>query len=193
MPLNYNGLARRKHGVFAFNASTRFITFFSLRCLEEMGDAVAPCKWHGLGAHLALPQTWWCTPQKKKSSRCLALGPALQPSPSVLQKALQQPTEHPRHGEGESYDSKLYDSLRRCMDASWSPVLGLKQEEKATLCFFQVWRGKRSLDAVLTADEGSEAFCCPCDTVFQSAACFSLPNTESNSGAEYGSEFQISC
>lgn len=30
-------------------------------------------EWHGLGAHLALPERWWCTP--KKSSRCLALAP----------------------------------------------------------------------------------------------------------------------
>lgn len=43
------------------------------------------------------------------------------------------------------------------------------------------------------ADEGGKTFTSPCDTVSQSAPCFSLPNTKSNSDTEYGSEFQISC
>lgn len=43
------------------------------------------------------------------------------------------------------------------------------------------------------ADEGGKTFPSLCDTVSQSAPCFSLPNTKSNSDTEYGSEFQISC
>ena len=43
------------------------------------------------------------------------------------------------------------------------------------------------------ADEGGKTFPTPSDTVSQSAPCFSLPNTKSNSDTEYGSEFQISC
>lgn len=43
------------------------------------------------------------------------------------------------------------------------------------------------------ADEGGKTFPSPCDTVSQSAPCFSLPNTKSNSDTEYGSEFPMSC
>lgn len=43
------------------------------------------------------------------------------------------------------------------------------------------------------ADEGGKTFPSPCDSVSQSAPCFSLPNTKSNGDTEYGSEFPMSC
>lgn len=64
---------------FVFNVANRFIFVSETpRCLEEMGDGVPLShtlfsEWHGLGAHLALPERWWCTP--KNSSRWLALAP----------------------------------------------------------------------------------------------------------------------
>lgn len=43
------------------------------------------------------------------------------------------------------------------------------------------------------ADEGGKTFPSPCDSVSQSAPCFSLPSTKSNGDTEYGSEFPMSC
>lgn len=44
----------------------------------------------------------------------------------------------------------------------------------------------------MVARRGNEIFPSPRDTVSQSAPCFRLPSTESNSDTEYGSEFPIS-
>lgn len=41
-------------------------------------------------------------------------------------------------------------------------------------------------------DEGGKTFPSPCDSVSQSAPCFSLPSTKSNGDTEYGSEFPMS-
>lgn len=43
------------------------------------------------------------------------------------------------------------------------------------------------------ADEGGKTFPSPCDSVSQSAPCFSLPSIKSNGDTEYGSEFPMSC
>lgn len=65
--------------VFVFDMATAFIFLTGTpRNTEEVGDGVAQSlalciEWHGLGAHLALQQRWWCT--LKKSSRWLALTP----------------------------------------------------------------------------------------------------------------------
>lgn len=64
---------------FVFNVAIWFIFVTGTpRSMEEMGDGMPLShtlysKWHGLGAHLALWERWWCSP--KKSSRWLALTP----------------------------------------------------------------------------------------------------------------------
>lgn len=86
--------------VFVFNMATTFIFLPGTpRNTEDLGDGVAQSlalyiEWHGLGARLALQQRWWCT--LKKIIKMVGSYPTLKPSPSVLQKALQQPTEHMR-------------------------------------------------------------------------------------------------
>lgn len=45
----------------------------------------------------------------------------------------------------------------------------------------------------MMARRGNQIFPSPRDTVSQSAPCFRLPSTKSNSDTEYGSGFPISC
>lgn len=105
-------LLRAEIITFVFNASTQMHFCLFQRWLNEMGVCVLPpvlwtlySGWHGLGAHLARPEKMVMHPEKKKkkSSRCLASRPSLQPSPSVSQKALQQPTEQARRWEGDDH------------------------------------------------------------------------------------------
>jgi len=108
------------------------------------GRRRAPCHMLSTANGMALVHTWHFqrdgdAPRKrkrggkKKSSRCLALGRALQPSPSVSQKALQQPTEPTRRREAE----------RECREARASLRSRLRGEVNVTRRFFQVGKGDR--------------------------------------------------
>lgn len=64
--------------------------------------------------------------------------PTLQPSPSVLQKALQQPTEHARH-LGEKSHARACDTSRLSL---W---LCVRKELPLADCASQVWETERIL------------------------------------------------
>lgn len=81
-------------------------------------------EWHGLGAHLALPKRWWCTP--KKSSRWLA------PSPLCSQALLscRKPSNSPlstqdiwershMHALRSCIWHVLFDSVTSCKERGW--------------------------------------------------------------------------
>lgn len=65
-------------------------------------------EWHGLGAHLALPKRWWCTP--KKSSRWLA------PSPLCSQALLscRKPSNSPLSTQ-DIWERSHMHALRSCI------------------------------------------------------------------------------
>lgn len=92
---------------FVFNVATRFI--FLSEALRLPGRDV---RWCPPVTHSLHWMAWpWCTlgtsremvMHPKKIIKMAGSHPTPQPSPSVLQKALQQPTEHARHWGEESY------------------------------------------------------------------------------------------
>lgn len=117
--------------VFVFNTATAFI--FLTGTPEEVGDGVAQSlalyiEWHGLGAHLALQQRWWCT--LKKIIKMVGSYPTLKPSPSVLQKS--PPTAHWAH--------KTWGTGTMCINTltRQTRIIHIMQDVTVMVCFFPV-------------------------------------------------------
>lgn len=85
--------------VFVFNMATTFIFLPGTpRNTEDLGDGVAQSlalyiEWHGLGAHLALQQRWWCTLKKNHQDGWLL--PHSEAKPFCLAES--PPTAHWAH------------------------------------------------------------------------------------------------
>lgn len=109
-------------------------------------------RWRAPITHSLQWMAWpWCTlgtsremvmHPEKKIIKMAGSRPALQPSPSVLQKALQQPTEHTRHWERshihalrrtDTSDMSCHLSSTSCKvggECDWSFLSGLNNRER---------------------------------------------------------------
>lgn len=129
---------------FVFNVAIWFIFVTGTpRSMEEMGDGMPLShtlysKWHGLGAHLALWERWWCSPKKNHQDGWLSLYSTAEPF--CLAESI--PKAHWAHktlGRGVM--------CMRCTDSSdmYCFWLDVNNEVNVTDCFFQVLRLEKAI------------------------------------------------